>query len=243
MGLLGKIFGEKVKVPEFQKIDIDKEIENTFKSISAQLPEAQQAFEGLGTAQADVSLAVLERVAPGTRETIDKLTSTIQEGLSGELPDDVIDLVQDQAAARSFDRGIAGSEAAANLTLRDFGLTSLDRINRAQGQATQAISLFNNLAPAPNVSSFFLNPAQRLSFLQNERNAEFQRDNLAAQAKAAPDPFLSKVAGFALQVGGTALGAKLGSLGGGGQAAASAPSSVVSPAGIPQSDFSFSLGS
>jgi len=241
MGLLGKIFGEKVKVPEFKKIDIDQEIQDTFKSITSQLPEAQKALVGLGESQADVSLAVLERVAPGTQATINKLTENIQSGLRGELPQDVVDQVQNQAAARSFSQGIAGSEAASNFTLRDFGLTSLQRINQAQSQATQAISLFQNIAPAPNVSSFFLNPQQRLGFLQQERNAEFQRDNLAAQAKAAPDPVFAGVANVVGQVGGAALGTFLGGLGGASGAVAGAAPSVVSPTGIPQSDFKFSL--
>ena len=42
MGFLKDIFGSKVKVPKFNEIDPDKEVEAAFKAIQEQLPEGKR---------------------------------------------------------------------------------------------------------------------------------------------------------------------------------------------------------
>jgi len=207
MGLLSSIFGSKVKVPKLKEIDIDKELDKAFQSVRERLPEAQQTAQSLGEADADTALAVLERFAPGTRDLISQQVSNLQSGLRGELPADVQRAVTDNAAARAQAGGFGGSRAAGNLELRDLGLTSLNRIDTAMAQTGQTLANFRNLgARGPTASSMFLSPAQRIGFEQNERNAQFNRDAMAAQARAQPDPIVSGLANTVGTVAGGALG-------------------------------------
>jgi len=70
---------------------------------------------------------------PGYQEAQAQRTQNALALLRGELPPDVLAQVQRQAAARSLAGGYAGSQAAANLTARDIGRTSL-ALQQAGGQ-------------------------------------------------------------------------------------------------------------
>lgn len=221
MSFLKSLFGSKVKIPKLKEIDIDQELDKAFRSIQERLPEAQRITQSIGEADTDTALAVMERFAPGTREIINKQTQNIQEGLRGELPADVQRAITDRAASRSFAGGFGGSQAAGNLELRDFGLTSLNRIDNAMNQANQTLMNFRNLgARAPSAGSMFLNPAQRIQFAQSERNAVFNRDMAAAKERAKASPVAKGMMDFASTIGGAALGVATGgaSLGLGGLA-------------------------
>jgi len=186
---LKSIFGSKVKVPKFIKVDPDEQVKKAFKSMQKQLPEGAAIAKDIGKADADTALAVLERFAPGTGKVIAQQMENIQAGLAGEVPTDVQNLVQNRAAARSFAGGFGGSEAARNLELRDLGLTSLQRMDTAMAQANQTLGLFKSMTPAQqSVGSMFMTPQQRLAHAVNERNTKFQRDFAQAQEKAKPNP-------------------------------------------------------
>ena len=204
------IFGSKVKVPKFKEIDPDVEVQKAFDSIQEQLPQAQRISRNIAEADADTTLAVLEKIAPGTRDIIQQQVATIQSGLRGELPADVQRAITDRAAARSVQGGFGGSQFARNLELRDLGLTSLQRIDTAMGQSAQALAQFSQIAPRPqSVGGMFLSPQDRLNFAQAERNQQFQRDYAAAQAKAAANPIAKGLFGAAVSIGGAALGGAL----------------------------------
>lgn len=209
MGFLNKIFGSKVKIPKLKEIDLDQELDKAFKSMQERLPEAQRISQDIGEADADTAMAVLERIAPGSQQMIQQRMQNIQEGLRGELPADVQRMVTDRAAARSFAGGFGGSQAGRNLELRDFGLTSLQRIDTAMGQSAQALAQFSSMAPRQSVSSMFLTPGQRLSHAVGERNMQYQRDLAVAREKL-KDPVTAAVAGAVAKIGGSALGALVG---------------------------------
>ena len=203
------IFGSKVKVPEFKEIDPDVEVQKAFDSIQEQLPQAQRISRNIAEADADTTLAVLEKIAPGTRDIIQQQVANLQSGLRGELPADVQRAITDRAAARSVQGGFGGSQFARNLELRDLGLTSLQRIDTAMGQSAQALSQYASMTPRTSVSSMFLSPQDRLTFAQAERNQQFQRDYEAAKAKAAANPIAQGLFGAAVSIGGAALGGAL----------------------------------
>lgn len=212
MGFLNNIFGSKVKVPKFQEIDPDAEIEKAFKSIQDQLPEAQRTTKSLAKADAETTLDVLEQFAPGSREAIKQQVQTLQSGLRGELPADVQRAIQDQSAARAFAGGFGGSGAARNLELRDLGLTSLQRIDTAMNQSAQTFGTLRGLMPQQrSVSSMFLMPGQRIGLAQQERNMRYNRDLQAAQAKAQPDPVWEAAGGLIGTAAGAVTGGLLGS--------------------------------
>tara|TARA_R100001086_G_scaffold218484_1_gene135193 strand:+ start:312 stop:1106 length:795 start_codon:yes stop_codon:yes gene_type:complete len=235
MGFLNKIFGDKVKVPKFKEIDPDAEIDEAFRSIQQRMPEGKRVARSIAEADAETALAVLEQFAPGSQAAIQQQMQNIQAGLRGELPEDVQRLVTDRAAARAFAGGFGGSGAARALELRDLGLTSLQRIDTAMGQSAQAFQTIRGLMPQQqSVSSMFLMPGQRIALAQSERNARFQRDMQAAQAKAQPDPVAKGVFDAAVSIGGAALG---GFMGGKGLGTALGASGASAGTGLPTEMF------
>jgi len=211
MGFLSSIFGSKVKIPKLKEIDIDQELDKAFKSIQERLPEAQRITQSIGEADTDTALAVMERFAPGTRDIINKQTQNIQEGLEGKLPADVQRALTDRAAAQSQAGGFGGSKAAGNLELRDFGLTSLNRIDNAMHQAGQTLLNFRNLGAQPqSASSMFFTPTQRLNFAIGERNAQYENALQIAEAKAQKDPVIAGLVQGSSKAAGAAIGAYFG---------------------------------
>lgn len=211
MGFLNKIFGSKVKVPKFNEIDPDKEIDEAFRSIQQRLPEGQRVAKSIAEADAETALAVLEQFAPGSQAAIQQQMQNIQAGLRGELPEDVQRLVTDRAAAQAFAGGFGGSGAARALELRDLGLTSLQRIDTAMGQSAQAFQTIRGLMPQrQSVGSMFLSPADRINLAQSERNARFQRDMEAAEIAAQADPVTSGLVKAGATLIGGAIGGPLG---------------------------------
>lgn len=238
MSILKSIFGSKVKVPEFKEIDPDVEVQKAFDSIQEQLPQAQRISRNIAEADTDTTLAVLEKIAPGTRDIIQQQVANLQAGLRGELPADVQRAITDRAAARSVQGGFGGSQFARNLELRDLGLTSLQRIDTAMGQSAQALSQYASMTPRTSVGSMFLSPQARLTFAQGERNQRFERDMEAARIAAQPDPLVKGIAGTVGKVAGAALGALIPGAGALGAAAGGSAGAVgAGPQPFSTSDF------
>lgn len=215
MSFLKSIFGSKVKVPEFKEIDPDVEVQKAFDSIQEQLPQAQRISRNIAEADTDTTLAVLEKIAPGTRDIIQQQVANLQAGLRGELPADVQRAITDRAAARSVQGGFGGSQFSRNLELRDLGLTSLQRIDTAMGQSAQALSQFSQIAPRQqSVGGMFLSPQDRISFAQGERNQQFQRDMAAAQERAKANPVARGLFDAGVAIAGSAVGASVGGFAG-----------------------------
>lgn len=210
MGFLNKIFGDKVKVPKFKEIDPDAEIQKAFDSIQEQLPEAQRITKDIGEADADTAMAVLEKIAPGTAENIRLQTKNIQAGLRGELPEDVRNLITDRSASRAQFGGFGGSQFGRYRELRDLGLTSLDVIDRASNQASQALAQYSSMVPRTSVSSMFISPQQRYNIAVSERDKRYARDMTAAEVAAQADPVTKGMAQVAAKVAGSAIGAAVG---------------------------------
>lgn len=215
MGVLSKLFGKRVKTPELKQIDADAEIRKGIDVAIENAGRAAEAAAAVGESSVDAALARLERISPGAGDILRDLASNVRSGLRGELPEDVNRLVRDTANSRAFSQGAAfDSGFRRNTTLRDLGLTSLDRIDRAINQGQQVLASFNNfMGPQVNASSFFLTPSQRLNFIQSERNAKFNRDASAAIAEAQADPRFAAVGSVVSKVAGPAIGMGLGKLG------------------------------
>jgi hypothetical protein len=74
-----------------------------------------------------------------------------------------------------------------NLTARDFGTTSM----AIQQQGLSNLGNFAGLVTPSttfDATSMFFSPQQRLEFAFQDRNTQFQRNLLAEQVAAAPDP-------------------------------------------------------
>lgn len=188
--LIGKAigaFGSKPKIPDLPQIDPSQVQQQSISGNLAASPGAQQLASGVNAFNATEAQKLfkqaLEFLTPGG---FSKLSGIIGSQLGGEVPQDVQQQLLRSGAARALASGTAGSTFSRNATLRDLGLTSL---GIQQQGFTNLMSLAPQVTPqAFNVSSMFFSPQQRLEFAFNDRSARFQRDLLAAQVKAAPDP-------------------------------------------------------
>lgn len=104
---------------------------------------------------------------PGYQEAQAKRTENALALLRGELPPDVLAQVQRQAAARSLAGGYAGSQAAANLTARDIGRTSL----ALQQAGNQQFANILGTTPLSQVANYEFTPQDVARLREAERIA------------------------------------------------------------------------
>lgn len=181
-GALGA-FGEKPKIPDLETIKPSEIQAKTIKGNLGQLPELEKLGAEVNRINTQNLINSLNMAVPGGVSSAQKL---IASQLRGEIPEDISQSVQQSAAETALNLGVAGGGIAKNLTARDLGLTSLG----IQQQGLQNFGAFSSFATAPSfdVRSMFFTPQQRLEFAFEDRAARFQRDLMAAQVAAAPDP-------------------------------------------------------
>lgn len=187
-GALGS-FGRKPEIPKLPAIDPNAVQSETINANADALPSLQQLGTKVNaynqTQQLGMLSRALEFALPGG---LSKAQSVVNSQLNGEVPNDVRNLLQRSAVAGAYGRGYGPqSGLASNDFLRNLGLTSL----QMQGQGMAGFQQLAGMVPqtqAFNVSSMFYTPQQRLEFAFQERGAQFQRNLLNEQVKAAPDP-------------------------------------------------------
>lgn len=221
-------FGEKPIIPDFKRVDTTREQKLAVEGNLANLPEIQQIGAGVNAFNADQINKMLETILPGTGAMKTKAVSVISDLLAGKLPQDVADLVASRANARSLAGGYGGSQAAGNLTARDLGLTSLQATQQGLDSAGRWIQSTQAGLPMFDLTSMFISPTFKAQFEFGQNQAQFQRDMMAAEVAAAPDPktaalgkeidrFFNTVAKAAMAYGGGAMGGGgMGGMGGGG---------------------------
>lgn len=158
--------------------------------------------------------------APGMlpQPLLDQTATNLGGALRGELPPDVINMLQTQAAERGVGGGVGGSQFAEYGGLRTLGLTSLDRMKHAEDL----------------LAGQFANPRDQMNFEQSRLDREsldrrsraeleartkhdadvlvLQRQQEAARAAEQANQLAQRKLEFDLQ----ALGGKYGGVGGAG---------------------------
>lgn len=226
MGFLSKLFGKKVKIPEFVKIDAGDVQGDTIDSNRKYVGQAAKlALEQQAADQAALEQG-LKQAIPGYEGLVGGQRDVIDDFLGGRVPKDVADKMADRAAARGISTGTQGSQAIDFSELRNYGLTSLDMKREGVGMAQNYIAqqYSYGMAKPMSVTSMFFSPQQRLAHETGERNLKFQRDMSQAKMDAAPDPRyvgVAKIAATAIGgahfgLAGAAMGSSMFGGGGGG---------------------------
>lgn len=222
MSLLTELFGKRPDVPTVPKLDLGTEQQKAIAANQAALPGAEKLVGQANVFSRDQINQMLESVSPGYASMAARAGGVISDMISGKIPGDVSDAVQNSAAARSLGGGFAGSGMARNLVARDLGLTSLDLtqrgINSLQNWSRTMAAIYE--PSMMSVSSMFISPMQQATFDVEERNLQLERDWLANQIAAMPDPTTSgmfnEIKGTVEKVIGMWGGGKMGGGGGGG---------------------------
>lgn len=219
--LIGKAigaFGRKPDIPALPAIDPNMVQAETIAQNKQQLPQLEEIGKQVNQFNLQQQLGMLQQalnfVAPGQLQQVQGNTAAM---LRGEIPADVAAQVQRRSAAQAAAGGYgAASGIGQNLSARDFGLTSLNLMQQGLGNF-QALAALAPRTPLFDVSSMFFSPQQRLQAAFAERDAQFQRNLLAEQIEAAPDPataaigrevdrFFNTAASFGMTAAGGAMG-------------------------------------
>lgn len=201
------VFGGKPEVAEFVPVDLAAEQARAVGGNIGNLAEIDK---------------LLEAILPGYREMLTQGSKNTLALLHGEIPGDVQEKVRRDSAYQSLIGGYAGSGMAKALTARDFGLTSLDLMNRGENAAQNWSRMATGTA-AP----FMITPGQQAEVtaannmgLQNTRQFQFNVDAAPDPAAAAKYAINSAIGMKLLDFG---MGAAGGAMGGAGAAGGSAP--------------------
>lgn len=136
----------------------------------------------LGTQSTELYSRLMETAYPGITGLRGQGTQQIASFLRGEIPEDVRRQVQQAAAERSAASGTGGSPYSKALEARDLGLTSLGLIQGGLSAAERWIAQARS--QTFDFSRMFYGPQDA----QRQAEMEWQRQWLAAQVAAAPDP-------------------------------------------------------
>lgn len=232
-GALGA-FGKKPTIPDLPPIDINQVQQQAIAANQKALPGAQNLVSDVNAFNQSQLQQLMEKAFPGAST---KIKDTINSMLAGEIPAEVSAQIQRSGAERAVAGGFQDTGFGRNLVARDLGLTSLQLTQQGISSAEKWLSM--STAPMADVSAMFVSPQQRLAFTERERAAQYNRNLLANQVEAAPDPataalgqeidrFFNTAAGAGMMAAGGAMGGGgmgamggMGGLGGGGGAAAS----------------------
>jgi hypothetical protein len=211
--------GKKVKVPQFQRVNTEKEQEAAIKQNIASLQSGTELATKTTAAEQTLLESQLRRAIPGYDQLISQASSNIGSALKGEISSDVQSQLQRSSAGRALTGGYgAGSGVGRNLAARDFGLTSMQIQNQGLAQAQNFIQQQRTMGMAQpfSVSSMFITPTQRINLSLQENQFQYQRDMAAAQVAAQPDPMMAAIGGSLSNIGGMAFGGGMGKMMGGG---------------------------
>ena len=203
--------GKKPKIPAFKPIDFETEQKQAIQQNIAALQPATELARKTTEAEQSQLEAQLRRAIPGYDQLVAQAGKNIAASLRGEISPEVSAQVQRSTAGRALSGGFgAGSGFGRALTARDLGLTGMQIQNQGLAQAQNFIQqqrAFGMVQPF-SVSSMFITPAQRVTALQNQQTAQYNRDLTAAQVAAMPDPKMAAI-GQGLQSMGGVIGGSM----------------------------------
>jgi len=128
---------------------------------------------------------LLGQALPGYQQMMTTATGNTQSLLQGIIPADVQNQIQRTTAQQAMAGGFAGSGAAASLTARDLGLTSLQLQQTGQSQMTSLIGTARNyLMPQPVSPTSLLPLSDLIGGAEWSKSATFQANQAAYTAFA-----------------------------------------------------------
>ena len=198
-GLIGAaagLAGQKVTAPNLPPINVQQEQAAATAGNLANLSQAQKLASSVNLFNQDELLKMLQRAIPGYSKIQEGESSAIQSLIAGKVPDANVIAARD--ASKAVSGGFGKSEAGANLTMRDLGMSSLAATEAGLSAADRWLQVINSMTNPGlfNVSSMFVTPAQQLASDTSERNAQWNVGFLQNQLNALPDPVAQQAMGI-----------------------------------------------
>lgn len=187
-------------IAETPGIDSQAVTMEALRAMLANTPLAQEVVREQNTFNQGEMDRLMELRLPGFGALQKQRMNNAASLSRGELPPDVAALVQRKAASKAVAGGYGGSGAARNLTLRDFGITSLQAMEDGDRLANSVIGS----SPVAEIASLArysgLTPQELIGMRSAERYDRMDRKTLAAGA-----PSRQGVWGKSMQDAGGAL--------------------------------------
>lgn len=176
--ILGSLIAGKPSIPAWKTIDLGEQQTKAIAENTAALPALENLTTQTNTFNMQQLQSMLKSIIPGYDSITQGVSKDISSMVSGEIPTDVGNAVQNSAAARALTGGFGGSGLSGNLTARDLGLTSLDIMGKGISSAEAWLSTVSNISsPAMfNMSSMFVSPQQQFQDTMENQTQQFQRD-------------------------------------------------------------------
>jgi len=183
---------------------------------------------GLNQFGAQQARGQYEANLPGYDQLVAQSSNDILANLKGQVPDDVIAQLQQQAAERGISTGTAGGANVGAQYLKALGLTSLGQETLGQQQLTAAVQR-TPTSPLFNTSSMLVTPEQQQAAAMAANLYASAPSPQAAAAEAERKALEGIKAGAAASGAGTTIGGTLA----GGAPAAGPTASQFGPAVTP----------
>lgn len=190
LDLIGGLISSPPNVPKWNTVSPTKSQTEAINADISSLPSLQNLGASVNQFNLEQTQKMLQQIIPGYNQIVGDVSGNIQSFLKGEVPKDVQDQIQNNAAARSVAGGYGGSGMQSALTARDLGLTSLNLMMAGNTAAESWVKTMDSIA-APgmfNVSSMFLNPQQVFQDTLENQTSQWQRDWLKSQLSSAYSP-------------------------------------------------------
>ena len=204
--------GKKVKVPQFQRVNTEKEQEAAIKQNIASLQSGTELATKTTAAEQTLLESQLRRAIPGYDQLISQASSNIGSALKGELSPEATRNIQRYSASQALSRGVGGGSGAGLFgAVQNYARASEARQNQGLAQAQNFIQQQRTFGMAQpfSISSMFVTPGQRIGAMQQQQSAQYNRDMTAAQVAAMPDPTMAAFGSAISTAGGMYGGAKM----------------------------------
>jgi hypothetical protein len=207
-GLLSK--GSKPKIPELKPIDFAQEQRQAIQQNIASLEPATELAQKTTAAEQSQLEAQLRRAIPSYDQLIQQASSNIGSALRGELSPEATRNLQRFSAGQALTRGYGGGSGMGLFgAVQNYAKASEARQQLGLAQAQNFIQQQRTMGMVQpfSVSSMFITPAQRVGVMQQQQQAQYNRNLQAAQVAAMPDPTMAAIGSAISQAGGFAGGA------------------------------------
>lgn len=185
--VVGGLLKKKVNPPNYTPTDPGTEAGKAIAANQKNLPAATQLASATNEANQNELLKRLREAIPNFDKIQSNVSQNIADQTAGQLPKDVVDLINRSAAAQNVAGGVSGSGFGRNLAPRDLGLTSLQLMQQGFSNANQwlATQRATTIAPQFDVSNMFITPAQQIQATFANNAGQWNVNWLQTQLKAA----------------------------------------------------------
>lgn len=188
------------EVPNWQNTDVTGIQQETVGGNLATLEWSKKLATDYNEFMQNQVAVALKRALPEEGGLQTQMAKNIAAKLKGQIPQDVREARLRGSNAKARAGGYAGGPGTMgyNLGTRDLGLTSLEMENQGEQAWAPFVTTVANLYQAPmfDPKSMFFSPQQRVAISMQDKQNQWNAQNLRNQMAAQPEPWMKAFAGL-----------------------------------------------